>query len=51
VPGILADLGPKAAPATPALSASAHGTDALVADAAARALKRIDPAAANAGVK
>jgi len=52
VPGILADMGPEAASTVPALIASSQGTDALVADAAARALKRIDPAAAaKAGVK
>jgi HEAT repeat protein len=42
VPGILADMGPAAASAVPALIASSQGADPLVANASARALKRIE---------
>jgi RNA polymerase sigma factor (sigma-70 family) len=46
VPGILGDMGPKAASAVPALIASTHGSSRLVADAATRALQQIGPASA-----
>jgi hypothetical protein len=51
VPGILGDMGPKAASAVPALIASSHGSSRLVADAATRALQQIGPAAANKSLK
>jgi RNA polymerase sigma factor (sigma-70 family) len=42
-PAVLGDMGPEATPAVPALIASSQGSNSLVADAAARALKRIAP--------
>lgn len=51
-PELLGEMGKDASSAVPALIEYAHGTNALVADVAARALRRIDPAAAaQAGIK